>query len=61
MYTLGHVDSETCGLKDVNLGRVWTLGRVKLACCKLGDMWTQWCPERACQQYLRDPSIHGSD
>ena len=60
-------DSGTCELgDDVKFGRyglrdVWTSrrgrrdvlnrGRVEKGSCELGDVWTHWCPERACQQY----------
>ena len=39
------------GLRDnEDFGTMWSLGRVGSGSCELGDVWTRWCPERACQQ-----------
>ena len=41
MWTLGRVDSGTCGLEDEDLGRVWTLRLVGLRTCGIGELWTR--------------------
>ena len=41
MWTLRHVDSGTCGLKDMDLGTMWTLGCVGLWTHGIGELRTQ--------------------
>ena len=58
--TRGHLDLRMWTWGQCGLWDVWDRGRVELTSCGLRHVWTLWFPEKACQQYVTGPSVHGS-